>query len=426
MTLQMGDRAYAEAGWVSQYATHSRAPLSFLIAEALRQAYLHSQWHGRTLVQQPYWYDVQDPSGDLSRTRAFKLAGKTDWGGVARGWATVPRETSHLEAVFIFAVQGFSEALAELRVTVIDASANTDQGESATVITEDAREAAGRANINAGRIQASQNDLARLYDAEAPFTGPFRVHVVRARVALSNVDTDTPGDCEIRVEARANRVDENGDASYTVAVQPLWAEVLAVMDDFDTGFVETAEGATTLSPLALALGLDITAEKLERVHKAQDWAIARRPETHLSLCTAPDGWDDYSGGSSSAVGPLDLTPTGSAETVISTDLWITPEAALADLICGAECLCQVGNEVEIHFSVTGSLGTQTVTVTCTPTDNGTEVTQTITTGSATAGGEWVTLTIAMERTVGVATNNEVRQLRCAEDEIASLNGPLND
>lgn len=428
MALQVSDRAYAESGWVSQYAAHPWAPLSFLLAESLRQAYVHAQAHGRVLLQQPYWYDAQDLSGDLSRTRAFTLGSASVWGGVARGWVPVPKETSHLDALVIFAVQTMRETQVDLRLTIVDGSANTDNATSATLVALDPREEAARAPVAFGLVGGSQNDRARLYDAEAPFLGPFRVHLARVRVALSNVPTDDAGRCEVRVEARANAWNDGTEVyDIPVGLMPLWVEVLSSMDDFQTTLVDTAEGGTTLSPLALSLGQDVTAETLDRVRKQQDWSMARRPQTHLNLCVADDGWDDYSGGASAAVGPFGLIASGSAETIISTDLWISKEFAQhASLECGAECLTAVGETVRLAFTFTGSVGAATGNVDCADTDNGTEVTATVTTSLVTLGDEWVTLTITMQRTVGSGSTNEVRQLRVSETEIASLPGPVND
>jgi len=428
MTLQVGDRAYTEAAWVSQYAGHPWAPFSFLVAECLRQAYVHTQAHGMLLFQQPYWHNTQDLSGDLSLTRAFTLSTATEWGGVGRAWAEMPLEVSHVDALVIFAIQTMRETQVDLQVTVIDASTNTDSATSSTVITEDARDGAARTQTSSGVLQGSPNDLARLYDAEAPFLGAFRVHMARVRVPLSNVATDQPGKCEIRVEARANGWNDGTQTfNQPIGFMPLWVEARAAMDDFDTVLVDTAEGGTTLSPLALSLGQDVTYEDLRRLHRQEDWAMAYRPETHLNLCVAGDGWDDYSGGASAAVGPFNFNPGAGAEEIIITDLWVNAEHAQnGGIECGAECFCQPGETVRLSFALTGSVGTITVNVDCSDAENGTEVTDSVDFSGATNGGEWVVLQITMQRTVGSAADNEVRQLRASEKVLTSLPGPQND
>ncbi len=432
MTLQMGDRPYAEAAWVPQFVSHPGAPFQYGLAEILRCAFMHSQNHARTCLQQSWTYDVRDLSGDLAVTRALRLGSSVAYGGIARGWRRIPRETSHLQAVFIFALQTFNETQLDLQLTAIDSSANTDTDSQSMIITEDSRDGAGRARVSNGVVTTSLNDSIRLRDAEFPFVGPFRVHTARAFLQLGQgspgVDPDNPGVCEIRLEARANGINASGTYNQPVSIQPLWAEVFTVMDDFaPSPVVVTGEGATNMSPFRLAFDRDVLGEDIERIRDAQDWAMQRRGTCHMSMVTAGDDWDDYSGGSSSAVGTLDIDATSTRTLVIHTDLWVTPEmASQGDIDVGAVCELGSGDEVTVDFDFIGGLGTESGQVICADTDNGNEVTDTITIGNATNGGELVEVAIYVELTATGPGPTEVRQLRFEDVELAALSAPQNN
>ena len=75
---------------------------------------------------------------------------------------------------------------------------------------------------------------------------------------------------------------------------------------------------------------------------------------------------------------------------------------------------------------TGSLGSASGTIDCTNAANGTEQSVSVSLSGVTNGGEAVTVQMSIQRTVGAATNNEVRTVRVQEEEIALLPAPLNE
>lgn len=192
-------------------------------------------------------------------------------------------------------------------------------------------------------------------------------------------------------------------------------------------------GATsTTSPLAFSMCRDILADGagLRLLARTQNWAHAERRICHLSLAAGPDGWDDYSGGAGTAVGTLSVTVTGSAVTIVDTDIWIDEETAVSGALRGGvEAHCTTGSEnVRTIFTITGSLGSRTITLDCTTTNNDTEVSGTTGLTPVTNGGEWCRVQVSVQRTSGSALDHELRALRLEEEVLttSSLPDPLDD
>jgi hypothetical protein len=194
---------------------------------------------------------------------------------------------------------------------------------------------------------------------------------------------------------------------------------------------KTAE-LTTETPLFTAIGQPVLADGrgLRRIARALHWALVYRRECHLSLACGSDGWDDYPAlpcagvADTRAVGTLDAIATGTPRTVIDTDLWIDPDtAALGSLVLGAVAYVATGgNTLRVTFTLTGGLGTSTDTIDFTIVDSApaVDLEKTVTRALAalTAGDEWVRLEVSIQRVAGVATNNELRNLRVQETELS--------
>lgn len=187
---------------------------------------------------------------------------------------------------------------------------------------------------------------------------------------------------------------------------------------------------TESSPLQTAIGQDILAEDLLAIAQAIHWAFINRRECHLAMATGSVGWDDYPGAAcatapdGNAVPALSLIATGSAVTHIDTDLWIDADtAALGSLELGAQArVTTAANTLRVSFILTGGLGTSTDTIDFTTANSlpavDQEVSTTRTLSAVTAGGEWVRLSIQVQRTAGAATDNELRHVRVQETELA--------
>lgn len=183
------------------------------------------------------------------------------------------------------------------------------------------------------------------------------------------------------------------------------------------------QAKTTASPAKYALGQPILSEStgLLEVSQALNWVYGYRPEQHLGLTLAQDGWD----GSSLAPGTLRCEVTTALATFIDTDLWLSPEAALADLELSAECAVGGGDVVTVSWVLTGSLGSTTATVTCSAAHNLTERTTTAALSGVTAGGEWVRLVVKAQTTTGTGSH-ELVEVVVEEATQTSLPDPNND
>lgn len=194
---------------------------------------------------------------------------------------------------------------------------------------------------------------------------------------------------------------------------------------------KTAE-RTTLSPLFTAIGQPILADGrgLRVIARALHWALVYRRECHLSMACGSDGWDDYPAlpcagvADTRAVATLDAVATGTPRTLVDTDLWIDADtAALGSLTLGAVAyVATVGNTLRVTFTLTGGLGASTDTLDFTTVDSApavdSEKVATRALAAITAGDEWVRLEVSIQRIAGAATNNELRNLRVQETELA--------
>ena len=187
------------------------------------------------------------------------------------------------------------------------------------------------------------------------------------------------------------------------------------------------EGPTSLSPLAIGIGLPITDLLFEILLRFQQWVLRFRPEIILSLCVGDAGWDDYAGGDGNAIGIMEAHPGDVQETLICLPTSVRREqVAHGTVAFGAECDVGLATEVEISLTLTGPLGTKTSTITCTNLDNGTEVeTIGITWGGVANDAADVEVEIAMQRSLGVGAT-ELRTVRVEHEALGALPAPAND
>ena len=396
MTLRIGDRLYTQSGFIPHSVHHPHRALTSSVGQMLRTAYVTAHRHGRTRLTQSNGHNYLSMSTDSSLPRNVIPSGS--WVGIFKGYSLVPRETSHITVFMAFIVAPFQRATVRHRVTLIDSLSVSDQ-------------------------RTVQYEVEEIQTVGAPSLGSpsgdtigdqFMVKLVAVRLALSNVSTQTPGVCEIRAEV-------DPDFPYL----SVWGAVRSESADFDTALVDTAEGATTLSPFRLASAEDVVFEDLRRIKRMADWAIIYRPQNILSLATAMAGWDDYAGGSSSAPATWDLSPGAGLERVISTDHWTSVETSNGQLLVGSECNVPIGSTVTVTFTATGGLGATSASVVCTNANNGSEVASTLSLAAVTAGEEWVLVEVEMQRSAGAGTC-DLRTIRVDEDELPGVNPPADD
>lgn len=190
-----------------------------------------------------------------------------------------------------------------------------------------------------------------------------------------------------------------------------------------------SQAKMTKAPSAWALGQPILATaiggegSLLDVSKALNWVYANRPEQHLGLTCERDGWD----GSGISPGTLRCELSNSAsQTYVDTDLWISADAARTTMLCSAECAVGGGDVVTVWFRFTGSLGTTTVSVTCSAAHNLTERTVTQAISAFTNGDEWVRLEVLGQVTTGTGSTHRLVELGVEEQAHATLPDPDND
>jgi hypothetical protein len=219
--MAFGDRKYDSAEPNSFYTSHAHAGVTFLLGNSLRQAYFAAQARGQVLLQQPYPFNTQDLQGDLSSARSF-LGSATVYTGIARGWCLVPRETTHLVAEMFFAVQTLAACQVSHKLTCRN-GAGCDTSTGTLEISE-------VDNIAGYEFAYTHNDsvnarLQRFIASDFPYVGPVQVRSHKIDLALVNVVTSAPGNCQIRVEALANRTTDGASFGAVVPYQPLWIQV---------------------------------------------------------------------------------------------------------------------------------------------------------------------------------------------------------
>jgi len=140
-------------------------------------------------------------------------------------------------------------------------------------------------------------------------------------------------------------------------------------------------GKSTLSPISYAISELVYASTsssdiptMRILARALNWAFANRNEAHVCLATGSSDWDDYPSdseglhaGGSDNVGTIHLTCPSSSTTVIETDLWIDPD--VTDLVVGAEVNCTTTDTASLEFEFTGTVGTDSVTLSHTTSNN---------------------------------------------------------
>ncbi len=183
---------------------------------------------------------------------------------------------------------------------------------------------------------------------------------------------------------------------------------------------------TAESPLKYSLGQPILGDGDQGVaalSKALNWVYGNRPAQHLSQTCARDGWD----ATTKAVGTLRAELATALQTIIDTDLWISPDAARTTMLCGAECVVSGGDVVTVTWVFTGSLGSTSVSVTCSAAHNGTERSTSTAMTGFTAGGEWVRLEVKAQVTTGTGTTHTLLEVAVEEEaKTSSLPDPDND
>lgn len=225
-TPGFGDRRTDECDFTPQPVGHPNAAFQFGIGNILRETYLHSQQYGRVLIQQTYGYNIRNFSGDLANVRASTPSANTEWIGVTRGWARIPRHTTHLIAEVVFALLNFAPVQVTHRLTLV--GDDCDSSESSVIFPDDSRTGL---SISNGNLISSRNDLARNFDAEFPFANVFAVRRAVAVLEIENNAPAAPGRCEIRLEQHALRTnDATNNYSIPVPYRPLFAQVSAAME----------------------------------------------------------------------------------------------------------------------------------------------------------------------------------------------------
>lgn len=198
---------------------------------------------------------------------------------------------------------------------------------------------------------------------------------------------------------------------------------------------KTLDQTSTLSPVRIAVGEDITDEQLLEVHQAQNYSVAQFGECHLSMAVGSAGWDDHGAyglvpaGAGDAAGVMSLIATATEEDELLVDMWIDADHAAGELELGVECACEVGTSVRVVWYLEDDTGlaTTSASVTCTDADNGDEVTTTVSlAGVAPTDGGWVLARISVQRAAGAGTASEVRNLRAEETPLTTLPDPDDD
>ena len=198
--MTIGDRLYYDGSLTYPIKNHPDAPFTDAIGNVLRQAYIHAVHASRLLITQSYGFDLSNPETDSGIKRTFALA--TDV-GIARGYADIPREATHLRASVFFAVLAPSKATVTHTIFVT----GSPDINSETFLTP----------ILVDPTRANQTDQARLR-VEFPFSDRFRTH--RAEVCVE-ITSGLPATQEIRVLAHALGTDSGELLDY----QPLYISV---------------------------------------------------------------------------------------------------------------------------------------------------------------------------------------------------------
>lgn len=165
------------------------------------------------------------------------------------------------------------------------------------------------------------------------------------------------------------------------------------------------QATTTLSPYDLSIGAPIFADREINVIEMIHWTAWRRPVVHLSLTTGPDGWD-----TANSKGYHNIYFTGSS--VIRYSLLIDLDEDGDDVTVGAVCSFAVGNTGDVVFTIGGV----SATLSFAAADTG-EKTATI--AKASSGTGWQLCTIAIQRTAGASSTNELRHVRVQETRMTS-------
>lgn len=207
--MPVGDRLYSSCNWVPPIAHCPGARFADYLATMLRCLYVDAQHHARFAGATSYGWDLQDVSGDQTNSNR-RIAAATTWVQVHRGRRTLGRETTHVRGLFLYAIPTSGLVTSNIRIRVIDASANEDNASSALEL--DLRnqipinDAANRLNRNISRD-------------ENPFSGRVPPLLHEVAVPLSNVSTSTPGRCRILLEQYAVYT----SSANGVGLQPLYA-----------------------------------------------------------------------------------------------------------------------------------------------------------------------------------------------------------
>ncbi len=199
--MTIGDRLYFDASFVYPIKNHPDAPFTDQIGNVLRQAYLHAQLASWLLISQSYGFDLIQAENDWSIKRSFKVFIPA---GVARGYAEIPREATHLRASIFFAVHGSGGTADVTHDIFVSGSPDTNSQVFVTDVI-----------VDPGR--AAQNDQAWM-QADFPFTDRWRTYRADVEVAITSA---LPATREIRV----NAVAVSTDIGQSVEYQPLYVSV---------------------------------------------------------------------------------------------------------------------------------------------------------------------------------------------------------
>jgi hypothetical protein len=174
------------------------------------------------------------------------------------------------------------------------------------------------------------------------------------------------------------------------------------------------ELTTTISPLEFGTGQQVTFENTLALSKLINQIGCNYPVVHLSMMTAPDGWDG-----SSAKGYQDIFFTGT-----NTEryrFYIKIDADTEDITVGAQCWF---NTTPAAGNVSFTISATTTTIGFTDADNGNEKKATVGSVATIGGAGWHPVSVKIERTGGSDADNALRFFRVQDERVLTPPDPV--
>ena len=184
-----GTRAVKSAPWVRRFSSVPNTVMGTDVGAALRCAMLYGQHHARLIGHTCRGFNTKNLAGDASTiTRCQAATGYWSWHSSRR---TIPRYTSRVAAVCVYAITNAQPVTVNLQITVDDGG------------TPDTNTAAfDRMSQQPWEDRYGHwNDMVWL--GRDVFTGRWPVYTDIVRVELSNVTPSNPGRCRVLVEGYA-------------------------------------------------------------------------------------------------------------------------------------------------------------------------------------------------------------------------------